>query len=151
MTGVKGRSGKVTTPEQRAARREAARAGGNAKAGRTTGGRLAKPKFKVQGWVDLKDQLECEIKRRKIKAADIEVEIAQTKLDQERGRLLTRDQVEERDEKADALILGHLDALVAFAGTLVPPETGVATRTKAQAWVDELKGKIADDLAALRA
>jgi len=153
VSGIKGRSGKITTPEQRLARIEAARAGGRAKAGRgaavptsTTG--MPPAPFTI--WPDYKDFLECELRKLKLVGEQIDNDTRQAKLDQERGRLLTRAQVEERDERADEIILGHLGTVAQFVGDLFPPEQGAAARSKALTWLSEVRARIAADLRTAR-
>lgn len=65
---------------------------------------------------------------------------------QQRGDLLTREQVEARDELMDEIYMTHLARCVEFAGTLVPPEQGNAARDKAEAWAVETRAKIAADI-----
>lgn len=70
-----------------------------------------------------------------------EIELAQM-----RGDLLTREQVESRDELMDEIYMTHLARCVEFVGTLVPPEQGNAVRDKADAWVADARAKIATDI-----
>lgn len=74
----------------------------------------------------------------------------QLDLAQSRGELFTSAQIQARDEASDELILSHLDAFVAYVGTLVPPErkTDVCARTRE--WLDQTKGEISVALRARR-
>jgi len=167
MSGKKGRSGKATTPEAHAAKVVAGRMGGNAKAGRgkiddaenhthdaervsdddllallpgknpydhvvlKTNGRFTyldgKTREQVNGEVLTNEKLTVAIL-------------------QARGDLLTREQVEARDELMDEIYMTHLGRLVEFVGTIVPPEQGNSAREKAEAWVGEARALIAADI-----
>ncbi len=135
MAGVKGKSGKASTPAMREAKRQAGRAGGNAKAGRTEIPTTGQP-FKVQGWVDRKDQLACLLLERKIAAADIDVETAATKRDLERGKLLTFDQVRERDDRHTAAFRQAVLSAVDLVPTWVPSDKILAAQAAFRAWAD---------------
>lgn len=173
MAGVKGKSGKASTPAHRQAKRMAGQAGGNAKAGRapnghprgTTGGTTggtegagkgAPPEtvlpvtpgaaFKVDCWMAYKDYLECELRKRKILEADIDVETAATKRDQGRGKLLTYDQVRARDERhTDAFrrsILSAADLLPKW----VPADKILAAQVAMREWADQQLAAVADQV-----
>ncbi|MEY2653580.1 MAG: hypothetical protein RLZZ524_608 [Pseudomonadota bacterium] len=108
MTGVKGRSGKISNPESRKLRRAAAAAGGQAFAGR---GKADAPEpveglpdhapallaafpelrgypFSVRDSLALKDALDAALKQAKARQAEVELEEAKAKLAQAAGRLV---------------------------------------------------------------
>lgn len=77
------------------------------------------------------------------------IQLAQT-IARERGRLLTREEVEKREEEADELILGRLSAFADFAQELVPADQRPAVRAKAMEWIARIRGEIADALEGMR-
>lgn len=156
MAGVKGRSGKVTTAAQRQARRAAAQAGGMAKAGRSLPSGLPSGKevlkalpdaaFAVDCWMAYKDYLECELRKRKILEADIDVETAAAKRDQERGRLLTVTQVRERDERHTSAFRAALLSFPDLLREWVPADKILAAQAAAREWVDRQLETVANQV-----
>ena len=63
-----------------------------------------------------------------------------------RRQLLTRAQVEEREEKRDTIILDRLQEFVEFAVGLVPLDQQAETRKRSQEFLNDVRGRIADDL-----
>ena len=144
MSGVKGRSGKVTTPEQRASRRTAARAGGQAKSRAKISTKGAA--FAVNDWISRKDQLACELLERKIEAADIDVETAATKRDQERGKLLTLAQVRARDEKSADIFRRGLLSFVDLVSQWVPADKIIQAQSAFREHAEKTLGSIANEI-----
>lgn len=167
MSGKKGRSGKATTPEAHAAKVVAGRMGGNAKAGRSKTDE-AKDNTRDAEFIsddDLigllpgknpYDHVVLKTKgqfsyldgktREQVNGEVLANEKLTVAILQARGDLLTREQVEARDELMDEIYMTHLGRLVEFVGTVVPPEEGNAVRQKAEAWVSEARALIAVDI-----
>lgn len=163
MSGVKGKSGKVTTPEAHAKRVEIARMGGNATAGRNAppinsgGGDLSPDEIvALLPGKNPYDRVVLQAKgqftyldgktREQVNGEVLANEKLTVAIMQARGDLLTREQVDERDEQIDEIFMHHLGSLVEFVGSLFPPEQGNNARARAQTWLDEVKGKISADL-----
>lgn len=158
MTGVKGRSGRVTTPEQREARRLAAQAGGLAAARREAdrtaanapevdaGPSAESGQFPVACWMDLKDKLECELRLRKIEQADIEVERAEIERDKARGDLLTAERAREREAARVERILQRLGTIVDTALSQFAPERQPEVRLAITRGIDAFRAEIANDI-----
>lgn len=145
MTGVKGKSGKVATPEQREKRRAAARAGGQAKSRAKISTNDAA--FAVNDWISRKDQLACELLERKIEAADIDVETAAAKRDQERGKLLTLVQVRARDEKSADIFRRGLLSFADLVSQWVPADKIIQAQSIFREHAEKTLGAIADEIA----
>ncbi len=135
MAGVKGKSGRVSTPEARIARREAARLGGLATAGRKPIEKPEDGEFEVSGWIDRKDQLACLLLERKILAADVDVEAAEAKRDQERGKLLTLEQVRARDERHAEVFRRALETANDLMAKHVPADRILAAQEGVREWI----------------
>jgi hypothetical protein len=160
MAGVKGKSGKVTTPEARASRRlsgqhmqrqkkindEARRALARSQAELSNDDAEAAGTFDVACWADRKDQLECVLKIKKNRLAEIDIEKAQAELARARGDLITREELRERDAAHDKIIQDHLDTVVTLASSLVSPEKALAAQTSARAWITQVRTAIAAQL-----
>jgi hypothetical protein len=144
MTGAPGKSGKASTPEHRQNKRAAGLASAAAKRAQQVGNLSGDLEFPVTGWIDYKDHLAVELAKRKILAADIEVDTARAKQDQERGRLFTRDQVTERDEIHNAAIKEALATVTDLIAKHVPPERITAAQAEARAWADGVLTAVAD-------
>lgn len=167
MSGKKGRSGKCTTPESHAAKVVAGRLGGNATAGRS------KTKSAEDFIIDAEEVADDDLlgmlpgknpydhvvlkskgaftyldgkTREQVNGEVLANEKLTVAILQQRGDLLTREQVEARDELMDDIYMTHLARCVEFVGTLVPPEQGNAVRDKAEAWVIDTRAKIAIDI-----
>lgn len=162
MTGKKGKSGKVTTPEQRQAKIRAARLGGQAKNSGVRRPAASPPPeparppqdptldgaFPVETWIDLKDRLACDLAQRKIEQADIDVATSRVAYDRARGDLLTRAQAEEREEAIVDLFVGHLEEVGALVAALVSPERIIEARARASEWALSIRTRVADALEA---
>jgi hypothetical protein len=74
----------------------------------------------------------------------------QIELSQTRGELFNKAQIQERDERCDEVIFTHLDAFVAFVGTLVPPQNKTDVCARTREWLDQTKGDIDSGLRSLR-
>jgi hypothetical protein len=146
VAGVKGRSGKVSTPEAHEARRNAARMGGLAKAARTAQTDAEGNPFEVATWIDLKDKLNCDLLERKISAADIEVETLAAKRDQERGKLLTIEQVRTRDERKAEIFRSALLGAVDLAAKWVPADRIIVAQADFREWVEATLEKVAAEV-----
>jgi hypothetical protein len=168
MVGIKGRSGKVTTPEQRLARRAAARLGGQAKAAKTRAPRARQPDDederdpdddvpdvdqetgrKIEGWIDYKDSLDCRIKREKIKILTIEAATKQDERDKVRGKLKTVEQVAERDARILEVYLGSLQELTEGAIRLFPSSDQARARSRMDGLLQDFRRTLAEKLTAL--
>jgi hypothetical protein len=136
-------------------RREISRQGGLAKArkDRQPEGDEAAPfegvsfttaPFPVEGWIDFKDYQICKLNDRKIELADIEVEIAQTKRDVERGKLFTRDQISQRDESLALIFREQIRSVTDLIAAHVPPERVNAAQRAAADWTDAVLTAVAD-------
>jgi hypothetical protein len=168
MSGVKGRSGKVTTPEQREARRQAAIAGGNAALAAAAERRtpvppptssidhpagllaafpeLASYPFPICEPLGLKDALECVGKSYKAKESEVELEMAKDKRDIARGKLLTREAHRQAVAAIVESIVSSLDSLPGVAAELVPPEQQPIARHKMQMAIAKLRAEIAEKI-----
>jgi hypothetical protein len=92
--------------------------------------------FRVDGWIDRKDQLACLLLERKIAAADIDVETAATKRDQERKKLFTVEQVQERDDRHTAAIRQALMSAVDLVPKWCAPDKILAAQAAFREWAD---------------
>jgi hypothetical protein len=63
-----------------------------------------------------------------------------------KGYYMTREEVEAANDIADVIIFSNLDSVMALVGELVPPESAVEARRKAQDWITSTKRNIADKL-----
>lgn len=167
MSGKKGRSGKANTPEAHAAKVIAGRMGGNATAGR---GKTDDAKDDIRdaspisdddllGLLPGKNPYDHVVLRTKGQFTYLDGKtreqvngevLANEKLTvailQARGDLLTREQVETRDELMDDIYMTHLGRLVEFVGSIVPPEQGNSARARAEEWVSDARARIAADI-----
>lgn len=172
MTGVPGRSGKVSTPEHREAKRRAGQLAGiatrEARAARSalalgdlpagsddapdeqeTGlppiepGRFDNAPFTVSNWMDLKDLKAVELADVKIATARVELERAQSERDQARGKLLTSEQVREREAARTEMILAEIGRLVDAAVATHDPQHQPACRHAMDRAVAEFRAAIA--------
>ena len=157
MVGVKGRSGKASTPAHFSAKREAGRLAGLAKRNNLRqsddsgddADQVSKPpavtdaRFPVKSWIDYKDYLACELQKEKIAAAKIEVETATTKRDVERGALMTRDQVRVRDEAHTAAIKEGLSSVTELLTAHVPADRLLDAQKAAREWADRFLENLA--------
>jgi hypothetical protein len=79
-------------------------------------------------------------------ARDVDLEKSRIALEKERGRLLSVDDVEAREERADEVYQRHLSGVLDLVATLVPPDQINAARTKASEWIAERQRLIAEEL-----
>lgn len=147
----------MTTPEARAARRlsgqhmqrqkkindEARRIEARSRSELSDDEATAAGEFDVACWADRKDQLECVLKIKKNRLADIDIEKAQAELARARGELITRDELRDRDAAHDKIIQDQLDTVVTLAASLVGPEKALAAQTAARAWITTVRTAIA--------
>ena len=165
MTGVKGRSGKATTPEAHAAKVRAARLGGNAKAGRgqtdtddvhdaekiTDKDILALlPGTNPYDHVVLKTRGKFTYldgkTREQVNGEVLTNEKLTVAILQARGDLQTREQIEARDERHDEIILRNLNSVVDLAAGLVTPDRALEAQTKAKDWLRVVRVAIAAEI-----
>jgi hypothetical protein len=159
MSGKRGRTGKVHTPEQRQAKRAAARMGGNAKAGRD-GPRpegsvdhspallaafpeLAGYPFPVPDSLALKDALEAALKSAKAHQAEVELDEARAKRDLARGKSLTKDEHTARCVALAELFISRLSVITSAAVELFPPEQQPGARHTIDQAVAEYRRQVA--------
>lgn len=164
MSGKKGKSGRASTPAHHKNKQIAGAKGGKAKAGhqakdkplRSDAPMSAEEVIKLLPGKNPYDRavllsrgaftyLEGKT-REQANGEVLSNEKANVELAKSRGDLLTIKQVEERDERMDEVIMGHLDDFVQFVGTLVPPEKATEARAKAKEWKNTVCAKIAKDL-----
>jgi len=168
MTGVKGKSGKCNTPEAHAAKVRAARAGGNATAGRRPGPVArpdpaspaddllallpgANPYDRVvllsEGrftYLDAKT-------REQVNGEVLSNEKIMEDLALARAEKFTADQVDDREKSIADIFLRHLDGVSALVASLVPPEKINEARQKSAEWVARIREQVADEIGALNA
>ena len=148
MTGVRGKSGRLPPDADREAiRRKAAMAEAAARFDRARESApldLAKAEFPVATWIDLKDHLECELKKEKLAAAKIESETLAAKRDVERGELLTREQVHARDDAIATAIRDGLGTVDQLLRDTVPAHSLLRAQEMARKWIDGVLTKVAD-------
>jgi len=105
--------------------------------------------FPVRSWIDYKDHLACELQKRKIATAEVELAKAQDDRDVARGRLLTREQVEARDAARDELVLGRLSELTEASVRLHPLEAQAEARRQLGIVLAEFRRSVAAALKSL--
>jgi hypothetical protein len=120
--------------------------GGLAKAARSPQADADGNPFEVKTWIDLKDKLNCDLLERKISAADIEVETLAAKRDQERGKLLTIEQVRARDERNAEIFRNALLSAVDLAAKWVPADRIIIAQAAFREWVDATLEKVSAEV-----
>ena len=167
MSGKPGRSGKARTPEERQAKREFARMGGRAKAGRTMRDAVrpegsvshspallaavpdaADYPFPVPDGLAAKDLMEFLLKRKKVEQAEVELDEARIKRDLSRGALKTKTEYREAITAIVEEIVSRLSILTDAAVSTHPPEQQPRVRhlmdTAARQLREEVRMKLKD-------
>jgi hypothetical protein len=165
MSGVKGRSGKISTPEQREERRrlniDAAHASAQAKADmRATVPapsevehpaallvafpELATYPFPIHDPLGLRDALECVGKIHKARESEVELEMAKDKRDLARGKLLTREAHRQAVATIVEFIVASLETLPSVAAELVSAEQQPAARHRMSCAIAKLRAELAE-------
>jgi hypothetical protein len=161
MTGVKGKSGKVTTLEQRKARVEVARLGGLAAQGKRRASKDetrpprpqapgAAAEFPVEGWIDLKDRLACDLARRKIEQADIDVATSRVAYEKARGKLVPEEDVAAGLEGLGETVRGTLATALPLVASLVPPDQILAATKRTEEWAAAGYAQFVEAMAAVQ-
>lgn len=104
--------------------------------------------FEVANWIDRKDQLACELLERKIAAADVEVETAEAKRDQERGKLLTLEQVRARDERHAEVFRRRLEQVNDLLAAHVPADQIITAQAAAREWINQTLEQVSAEVKA---
>lgn len=154
MTGIKGKSGKITTAAQRTARRLAGQAGGRSSKPRPSlvddddhdDAPAVKSRFPIRNWMDLKDAKSVELADVKIATAQVELETKRTEHAQAAGDLLTSAQVDDYLGRVRELILDRLNELTDTAISLMPLEAQVSARPKMLARLAEFRSTLRDEI-----
>jgi len=168
MSGVKGRSGKVTTPEQHRKRVEIASMGGNAKAGRTKIDE--KPDLPLSSSDSISDEQLLQLlpgknpydrvvlvakgrftyldgkTREQVNGEQLSNQRKQLEIDKEAGSLITQEDVETESERREAIWCAALQSVLDLVPLLVSPEAIQGARMKAAAWIEEKLSAVADEI-----
>jgi hypothetical protein len=166
MSGKPGRSGKARTPEDRRAKREFARMGGHAKAGRTMHADPPDDADRPEGSVEhspallaavpdaadypfpvldglaAKDLMEFLLKRKKVEQAEVELDEARIKRDLSRGALKTKTEYREAITAIVEEIVSRLSILTDAAVELHPPEQQPRVRHLMDTAVRQLREEV---------
>jgi hypothetical protein len=76
----------------------------------------------------------------------VDLERARLSLEKERGKLVSLDDVEAREERADEIFQRHLASVLDLAASLVPPDQIAGAREKSAAWLAERQRLIASEM-----
>ena len=170
MSGIKGRSGKVTTPEHHAAVVRAAQLGGRAKAAGKKSGQDDQKTIPADNSAALSDDeilamlpganpYDAVVLRAKGKFTYLDGKtreqvngevLANEKLaliiEQTRKELFTREQVDEMDAAKDAIVLRHLETVAQFAASLVAPDKALEAQRSAAEWLRKVRQGVAAEM-----
>ncbi len=146
------------TPEQRANKSRAGRAGNDVRWG-SGGGEddepiVIAPSLPTDRPATLKDYDELigrpigwvdAIKREQVQGEILANERLVEEAKQRRGKLFTREQVEEREREHDEIVMAALARLPEFASGLVSAELKDDARKKGRALISEIRSAVADE------
>ncbi len=100
----------------------------------------------VGTWTDAKKRLECQGEKILNLQRNVALEAARMALERERGKLLTREQVDAYMARARDLVLDRLAEVAEAAVSLTVPEKQAETRLSLKKTVDALRSTLAQQL-----
>jgi hypothetical protein len=166
VVGVKGRSGRASTPEARQRRAISGAKGGRAKVKATEPAVVQKVDLSVTKLHTLKDHDRRlglpvswgdSIKRQQVigeqlanEEKRIIIDGRRIEADKIRAKLFTREQVEDRERQHSEIIFQQFSKMAEFVASLVPAEMKEDARKKAKSFVSEVREAVANAVKAAR-
>lgn len=88
--------------------------------------------------------------REQVKGEELNNERKQAEIAKERGDLLTRDQVRQRDDAIDGLWCDQLRTVHQLLGEILPPDRLLAAQKAADRWIKDVRERMAEQVESIK-